>query len=232
LQGTFSASKHAVKGYTDALRIELEEAGAPVSVTLVKPSPTDTPYTRHARNHLDTDPQLTPPVYSPDVAADTILYCAENRKRDVYVGGGGKLYAMAGRIAPNLADRLMGRLSTRLQQGESRQRTPATDSMYSAGADGQERGDYEGRVMKSSLYSKASLHPKSTGALVLASGVVAGLLWRAYLRNGLRNGLRSGKPVASSEMRRLARKGSKVARSLPHVATSMRKTVEHNLPRH
>ncbi|MBA4158389.1 MAG: SDR family NAD(P)-dependent oxidoreductase, partial [Gemmatimonadetes bacterium] len=53
LQGHYSASKHAVKGYTDALRMELEEAGAPISVTLVKPAAIDTPYTEHARNYMD-----------------------------------------------------------------------------------------------------------------------------------------------------------------------------------
>jgi NAD(P)-dependent dehydrogenase (short-subunit alcohol dehydrogenase family) len=39
LQGIYSASKHAVKAYTDALRMELEEQNAPVSVSLVKPAP-------------------------------------------------------------------------------------------------------------------------------------------------------------------------------------------------
>ena len=34
LQGHYSASKHAVKAFTDALRMELEKEGAPVSLTL------------------------------------------------------------------------------------------------------------------------------------------------------------------------------------------------------
>ena len=34
LQGIYCASKHAVKGFTDALRMELEADGAPISVTL------------------------------------------------------------------------------------------------------------------------------------------------------------------------------------------------------
>lgn len=34
IQGTYCATKHAVKGYTDALRLELEEDGAPISVSL------------------------------------------------------------------------------------------------------------------------------------------------------------------------------------------------------
>ena len=44
LQGIYSASKHAVKGYTDALRMELEHDRIPIAVTLVKPSAINTPY--------------------------------------------------------------------------------------------------------------------------------------------------------------------------------------------
>src|SRR5918993_909993 len=43
LLGIYSASKHAVKGYTDALRMELEEDGAPIYVSLVKPASINTP---------------------------------------------------------------------------------------------------------------------------------------------------------------------------------------------
>ena len=52
LQTAYSASKHAVKAFSDGLRMELEQDGAPVSVTLVKPSAIDTPYSEHARSYL------------------------------------------------------------------------------------------------------------------------------------------------------------------------------------
>ena len=39
LQGMYSASKHAVKGFTDALRVEVEELDrAPVTITLIQPT--------------------------------------------------------------------------------------------------------------------------------------------------------------------------------------------------
>jgi short-subunit dehydrogenase len=69
LQGAYMASKHAVKGYTDPLRIELANDGAPVSVTLVKPAGVDTLFVEHAKNHLDQQPILPPPVYAPNVVA-------------------------------------------------------------------------------------------------------------------------------------------------------------------
>jgi len=52
LQGHYSASKHAVKAFTDALRMEVEKEGAPVSLTLIKPGAIDTPFPEHARNYM------------------------------------------------------------------------------------------------------------------------------------------------------------------------------------
>src|SRR5580765_257557 len=63
-QGMYCASKHAVKGFTDALRMELSAEGAPISVTLVKPAAVDTPYTDHAKNYLTEAAKNPPPVYA------------------------------------------------------------------------------------------------------------------------------------------------------------------------
>src|SRR5689334_17832029 len=91
LQGIYSASKAAVKGYTDALRMELEHDRMPISVTLVKPSAINTPYPEHARSYLeDGAPALPPPMYQPEVVARAILTCAEKPVRDVVVGGAGR----------------------------------------------------------------------------------------------------------------------------------------------
>ena len=64
-QGMYVASKHAVKGFTDALRMELLTEKAPVSVTLVKPTSIDTPLPNRARNYMDREPTLPPPIYPP-----------------------------------------------------------------------------------------------------------------------------------------------------------------------
>ena len=66
LQGMYSASKHAVKGFTDALRVEVEELDrAPVTITLIQPTAVDTPYPQHAKNYMDKEPRLPPPLIDP-----------------------------------------------------------------------------------------------------------------------------------------------------------------------
>jgi len=72
LLGMYSATKHAVKAYTDTLRMELEDEGAPVSVTLVKPASINTPFFDHAKSEMGATPKPVPPVYAPEVVADVI----------------------------------------------------------------------------------------------------------------------------------------------------------------
>lgn len=179
IQGTYCATKHAVKGYTDALRLELEEEGAPISVTLIKPSAIDTPYTRHAKNLMSYEPQNPPPVYAPETVAEAILHCAENPERDLYVGGGGKVLAEAGRLAPRLTDKLMEAAMFDVQKSERPRSDGRRDSLYVPMRDGEERGGYPGHVSESSVYTKASLHPLITGSLIAGLGLAALVGWRS-----------------------------------------------------
>src|SRR5689334_18908353 len=77
LQGMYSASKHAVKGFTDALRVEIEEIDkAPVSITLIQPTAVDTPFPEHARNYMSQEPKLPTPMIEPEKVAEAILGAA------------------------------------------------------------------------------------------------------------------------------------------------------------
>jgi NAD(P)-dependent dehydrogenase (short-subunit alcohol dehydrogenase family) len=190
LQGHYSASKHAVKGFTDAFRMELEEEGAPISVTLVKPSSIDTPYPQHARNLMDREPSFPPPVYSPRVVAKAILRCAERPVRDVTVGAGGGMLAGMGKLAPRLTDRYME--SSLFDQQKSDEPTPSKrrDGLHRPRkGDLSERGEYPGHVAKSSAYTGARLHPFRTALAVAALGAGVAMALRS---DGLGGGFGEG----------------------------------------
>lgn len=177
LQGTYCATKHAMKGYTDALRMELQKEGIPISVTLIKPSAIDTPYTAHAKNLLTTEPLNPPPVYAPETVAEAILHCAEHPSRDVVIGGGGRVLCESAHHAPQLLDTFMELTMFDLQKSGEPRLNGRSDSLHSPGEDGKERGDYSGHVAESSVYTKAALHPFIAGALIAGIGLaVAGLL--------------------------------------------------------
>ena len=104
IQGMYAASKHAIKGFTDAYRMELHEAGAPISVTLIKPASINTPFPRNAKNYLRQEPKLPPPVYRPEDVANAIVHAAQHGGRDYYIGGGGKLVSLFNQHLPALID--------------------------------------------------------------------------------------------------------------------------------
>ena len=133
LQGPYSASKHAVKAFTDALRMELEHQGAPVSVTLIKPSSIDTPYVEHARSYLDS-PGVTvpPPAYDPHLVAKAILHASEHPTRDLVVGFGGWAFALMERFAPRLTDLFMEAAGSAMQTSDNPGRRARRDNLYAA----------------------------------------------------------------------------------------------------
>jgi short-subunit dehydrogenase len=171
IQGMYSASKHAVKGFTDALRMELEEEGAPISVTLIKPGAIDTPYIHHAKNYLEVEPLNPLPVYAPETVAEAILHCAQTPERDVFVGGGGKAISLIGKYAPRVLDKLMAATMDKMQRSEQPARNRADNGLDRPSGELKERGGYPGHVARSSLYTKASLHPIITGALLVGAGL-------------------------------------------------------------
>lgn len=175
LQGTYAASKHAVKGFTEALRMELEKEGAPISVTLVKPAAIDTPYRQHAKVYLSAEPLNAPPVYAPQIVANVILHCAERPERDVFIGAASKAVSLAGAHAPGLTDWFMEKLYFGLQKSDQPVSLHRPDSLHAPSQDGDVRGGYPGYVAESSTYTAAALHPVATAGL-LGLGVVLGLL--------------------------------------------------------
>jgi short-subunit dehydrogenase len=139
LQGMYSASKHAVKGFTDALRVELEDvAKLPVTITLIQPTAVNTPYPEHARNYMAQEPQLPTPRIAPEKVAEAILEAAVDGGRDIKVGAMASLNTATSKLLPSLADKLSAMQAKRQQKD----RPPAQPrgALYQASDDGRVHG--------------------------------------------------------------------------------------------
>jgi short-subunit dehydrogenase len=183
VQGVYAASKHAVKGFTNALRMELKKDAPELSVTLIKPSAIDTPYSDHGRNYTGHMIKNPPPVYAAPLVAEAILYAAENRTRQITVGGGGKALVLMGAALPHLTEMLLAWGLPIATRGVTASGDPGDDALHKAGRDLVERAPYLG-VRQTSLYTAAQMNPRVT--LSILSGVLATALLAHKARSMLR----------------------------------------------
>jgi short-subunit dehydrogenase len=139
LQGMYVASKHALKGFTDALRVEIQELDqTPVAITLVQPTAVDTPFPENARNYLPREPKLPSPRIEPARVADAILEACEHATRDVRVGMMAVLNTITAKNMPSLSDKLAAKIG-RTQMRDELPRD-ADGTLYKPGETGRIRG--------------------------------------------------------------------------------------------
>lgn len=156
VQGMYSASKQAIKGFIDAFRVETEKEGAPISITLIKPVSVDSMLPVHARNYMPEKPDLPPPVYAPETVAEAILHAAEHPVRSMFVGATGMLGALVGHLVPNLMDMITRTFAMRFQKRKDwPEDRIETGTLFSPGEGLRERQGHSGLTFERSLYVKA-----------------------------------------------------------------------------
>lgn len=173
----YTATKFAVKGFTDSLRLELIYDKAPVSVTLIQPSGIHTPFGAHAKNYLDHASKVPPPVYAPELVAKAICHAAEHPIRSIMVGGVGRIMTWAAHAFPRITDAIYARAF--FQTAIDPNRPPRRDEggFERAGSSGRLYGDQKDYMRKTSLFTTFTTRPKTTIAAVAGAGLVgAGLV--------------------------------------------------------
>lgn len=173
----YSASKHAVKGWLDGLRVELQAQGSPVRVTLVKPATINTPLFRKAKTQTGATPRGVPPVYSPTLVAEAILRAAQGEERDIYVGDTALLLSLGERLSPGLVDHFMRLVAIPLQESDEPKSADAPSNLYApVDDDGGEHGTLH--EWPWSPYQAARRHPAAALAGLLGVGTLAYALLR------------------------------------------------------
>jgi short-subunit dehydrogenase len=149
----YSASKHAIKAYTEALRMELEYQHSGIHVTLILPAGINTPFFNHSLSKLGVLPQPAPPVYKPELVAQAIAFAAEHPQRDIYVGGASMFFWIMQRISPRLTDKFMTTGGAMFKLQKSSMPDSGQSSLFNTIPErGRVTGDY-GHLVKPSMYT-------------------------------------------------------------------------------
>jgi short-subunit dehydrogenase len=191
LQSIYCAAKHGIKGFTEALRMELEYEQSGINVSLILPGSTNTPFFNHARSKMGVQPAPPPPIYQPEAVAEAIVFAAENPRRDIFIGLPAKRHAMLERLNPWLADRMLLAGGNAFKNQKTDQPDDGRDNLFEPWDDhGRSEGDFPGR--SSSWYTKVfEYHPS-----LKAAAVGAAALGAIALVAGL--GRRNGKSVSTN----------------------------------
>ncbi|WP_445148668.1 SDR family NAD(P)-dependent oxidoreductase [Baekduia sp. Peel2402] len=84
---SYSAAKHALRGFLNSLAIEEREQGTGVRVSIVHPGPIDTPLFAQASSATTFQPRVAPDAYAAGVVAQALVEVAVRPRPEVVLGG-------------------------------------------------------------------------------------------------------------------------------------------------
>ncbi len=181
LQSAYCGAKHAINGFTSALRTELLHQKSNVHVTVVQMPAVNTPQFSWVLSRLPRHPQPVPPIYQPEVAARAIAYAADHPRRKQYYTGASTLATiLANRAAPALLDRYLARTGYDSQQTDAQPPPvegnlwrPLDDPEDPHGHDFGAHGVFDDQSHGHSLQAAVARHPLLAASAVSAAAVLA-----------------------------------------------------------
>jgi NADP-dependent 3-hydroxy acid dehydrogenase YdfG len=176
LQSTYCATKHAIRGFTDSLRCELMAEKSKVRVTMVQLPGMNTPQFTWVRTNLRKRPQPVPPIYSPEIAADAIVWCIDHPRRELWVGLNTAIIIAANKVVPWFGDWYLAKTNIKAQQSDAPLDPSRPDYLYEpVDEDRGAHGPYTDQMKTAGVQLQLAEHRRALG-LATAAGVAVGAL--------------------------------------------------------
>jgi NAD(P)-dependent dehydrogenase (short-subunit alcohol dehydrogenase family) len=174
LQAPYCGAKHAMKGFVESLRTELRHRGSKVHVGMVQLPGLNTPQFDHGRSKMPRHPMPVPPIYQPEVAAEAVHFCAEARRRELYVGAPAVYTIWGNKLSPITAEMYLAKTAVNGQMTNEPVPNPRPGNLFDApDHDEGAHGDFDDRAHPRSLQLWLTKHRRALGAAA-AAGLAAG----------------------------------------------------------
>jgi NAD(P)-dependent dehydrogenase (short-subunit alcohol dehydrogenase family) len=179
LQSAYCGAKHAIQGFTEALRCELLHDKSNVRVTMPQLPAVNTPQFSWVLSRLPRRAQPVPPIFQPEFIARAICFAAEHpERREYWIGSSTVATLAANAIAPGVLDRYLAKTGFDSQQTKTDR--PAGDPVNlwepadgPGGRDFGAHGGFDGRSHDRDPQVWASHHHGALGAVVIAATAAA-----------------------------------------------------------
>ena len=177
LQAAYSAAKHGIVAFGEALRLELRAEQSPVHVVDILPSSINTPLFTHARSKMGVKPKPVGRVYEPAVVAAAIVEAARRPVHRIYAGFAGRLLDVGQRISPRLMDWYLSKPGDAVAGQQTDRPDDGVDNLFTASTGpGRTTGDFGEGSKSTSIYTRTLAPYPIVGRMAIATSVALAAL--------------------------------------------------------
>lgn len=162
LQAAYCGAKHAIQGFSEALRTELMHQRKKIYVTMVQMPALNTPQFAWCKTKMKTEPQPVPPIFQPEVGAEAVFWSAHHpRKREIILGGRNVLIVWGNKFFPGWADWYLAKTGYQSQTTGKPISPERKDNLWeTVKGDYQSRGTFNQQACKKSFQLYLVTHPQ------------------------------------------------------------------------
>jgi NAD(P)-dependent dehydrogenase (short-subunit alcohol dehydrogenase family) len=174
LQSAYCGAKFAIRGFTDAIRSELEHDNSHIRITMVQLPAVNTPQFDWARNRLPLRPRPLAPIYQPEAIARRVVRVADNPPRELWIGWSTLKAIVGTMLLPGLGDRIVAREAYGGQMDIQPARRWKTDNLFTpVGGDPGAHGRFDALARDTSSEMFTSRHRDALAGGILMLGALA-----------------------------------------------------------
>jgi len=191
LQAAYCGAKHAIRGFTDALRSELVHDRIDIHLTMVQLPAVNTPQFRWCENKLDHAPQPVPPIYQPELIAELVHFAAYRRRREILIGEATIEAILAQQVVPGYLDRYLAGRAYAGQMTDAPARRGPSNLFAPVPGDHGAHGDFDARARDRDRLATIGAWIGAAGIRAVAGAAVLGLAAAAGRLLGARRAARA-----------------------------------------
>lgn len=179
LQSAYCGAKHAIQGFTEALRSELLHDRKSIRLTMVQLPALNTPQFEWVKAKLPNAPQPVPPIYQPEVAADAIVWSAYHDRREMTVGDTNTVILWGNKFFPGIGDLYLAKTGYDSQQTNRPVDPDRPSNLWEPVDDDRDYGAYgdftnQAKAQSCQLWANTHLGPLAVVGAGLATLAYAG----------------------------------------------------------
>ena len=179
LQAAYCGAKHALRGFTDSLRPELDHDNSAVAVTVVELPAVNTPQFDWARTRMPRKLRPVPPVVQPEAVAEVSFRAALYPKREYWLGVSTLKAILDKILLPEFLDRYLAKHAYEAQETKAAVSPTRKDNLMApVGELHRTQGSFDAEAANRVMVIPAPAARFIPVALTALTGVVIGFIMR------------------------------------------------------